>query len=127
AEVAVREHVRAVCERDRSLRALLDEEDADAALADLLERAEDDVDQLRREPERRLVEQEDARAGRERARDRELLLLAAGERPRLAVAELSDDREELVDPVEVGTRAVAVAAPDQAEAEVLLDREVGVD
>ena len=46
------------------------------------------------EPQRRLVEQQHVRAGDERAGDRELLLLAAGERARRArLPELADDRE----------------------------------
>ena len=65
---------------------------------------EDDVDDRRREPERRLVEQEHVRIGDERPPDRELLLLAARERSRLAAAELGEDREELVGGVEGGRR-----------------------
>ena len=79
-DLAVRHQVGAVGERDGALRALLDQQHRDAALADLRERREDDVDDLRREAERRLVEQQDIGPGDERARDRELLLLAAGER-----------------------------------------------
>ena len=65
------------------------------------ERLEDDVDDRRREPERGLVEEEHVRARDERARDRELLLLAAGERARLPAPELLHDREQLVDRVDV--------------------------
>ena len=50
------------------------------------QRVEDGVDELRREAERRLVEEEQVGPGDERARDRELLLLAAGERAGLAAA-----------------------------------------
>ena len=46
---------------------------------DLGERVEDDVDDLRRQPQGRLVEQQHVRARDERPPDRELLLLAAGE------------------------------------------------
>ena len=55
-------------------------------VADLAERLEERLDDRRREPERRLVEQEHVGARDERARDRELLLLAAGERSRVAAA-----------------------------------------
>ena len=105
-QLAVRDHVRAVGERDRALRALLDEQHREAALADRGERVEDDVDDARREPERRLVEEQDVGLRDERARDRELLLLAARERARAPPAELVDDREQLVDALE----RVAVAA-----------------
>ena len=50
-----------------------------------VERSEDRVDQGRRQTERRLVEQEHIGRGDERAADRELLLLAAGERAGLAM------------------------------------------
>ena len=49
-------------------------------------RVEDDVDDGRRQPERGLVEQQHVGARDERARDRELLLLPAGERARVAGA-----------------------------------------
>ena len=48
-------------------------------LAQLRERLEDEVDHDRREAERRLVEQQQARPAEQRAGDRELLLLAARE------------------------------------------------
>ena len=88
-QLAVRQHVRAVGERDRALRALLDEQDGDAAVADRGQGGEDRVDHRRREPERRLVEQEHVGAGDERAADRELLLLAAGERAGRPAARLA--------------------------------------
>ena len=93
ADLAVRHQVGAVGECDGALCTLLDEQHRDAALADLRERREDDVDDLRREAERRLVEQQDVGPGDERPRDRELLLLAAGERTCPAPCELLDDRE----------------------------------
>ena len=104
-ELAVRDQVGAVGEADRALRALLDEQHRHAAAADLGERLEDDVDDLRREAERGLVEEEQPRPGDERAGDRELLLLAARERPRVPAPELAHDREQLVDRVDVGRRA----------------------
>ena len=91
------------------------------------ERPEHDVDDRRREPERRLVEQQDVGLGDQRARDRELLLLAAGECARLALAELLDDRKELVDAREDRSDAAAGAPRRQAEAKVLLDRQLGED
>ena len=93
-ELAVREHMRAVGERDGALSPLLDEEDPEAPLADRLERREHEVDDRRREPERRLVEEQDRRLRDERPRDRELLLLAPGERPGRPPAKLVDDRKE---------------------------------
>src|SRR4051812_14545357 len=54
AQLRVREHVRAVGERDGQRAALLDEEDRHAALADGAERLEERLDDGRREPERGL-------------------------------------------------------------------------
>ena len=126
-DLAVRHQVGAVGERDGALGALLDQQHRDAALADLGERREDDVDDLRREAERRLVEQQDIGPGDERARDRELLLLAAGERTRPAPRELLDDRELRVDRLDVLAGARARAPPREAEPQVLLDRQLGED
>ena len=119
-------HVRAVGERDRPLGALLDEEHGEPRLADLAERLEDDVDDLRSEAERRLVEQENVGLRDERARDRKLLLLAAGERAGVATAEFLEDREELVRLLErVAVRALAACG--EAEPEVLHHRQLTED
>ncbi len=112
---------------DGSLRALFHEQHGDAPLPNRGERAEDDVDDSRREPERRLVEEQDVGLGDERTRDRQLLLLAAREGARLARAELLDDRKELVDARENGIDAAACASRRQAEPEVLLDRQLRED
>ena len=114
-------------DRDRALRALLDEQDAEAALADRREHVEDDVDDGRREPERRLVEQQDVGLGDERAGDRELLLLAARERAGVPAAELLDDREELEDAAQRRCASPPRAARREAEAQVLLDRQLAED
>ena len=125
-QLAADEHVRAVGEGDRVERALLDEQDRDAALADPAQRLEDAVDGERRQAERRLVEEQHVRLGHQRAADRELLLLAAREVARVAAAELLQDREEVVGDLE--RVAAAVPAPGrEPEAEVLLDREPGED
>ena len=110
----------------RSLRALLDEQHGESPLADRRERVEDDVGDRRREAERRLVEEEHVGSRDERAGDRELLLLAAGA-PRLPRTELGDDREHPEHALEVLVRADLRAPPGQPEAEVLLDRQLGVD
>ena len=88
------EHVRRLRELQRDVRVLLDDEHGQALLlVQLPDDAEDLGDEQRREAERRLVEQEQARALHERAREREHLLLAAAERAGLLVAPLLEPRE----------------------------------
>src|SRR5919206_4074629 len=72
--------VRAVADAKGLVDVLLDEQDRHALLlAEPDDQVEDEPDELRREAERRLVEEEEPRGGHERPRDRELLLLAARE------------------------------------------------
>ena len=124
-QLSVGEHVRAIGQRDRALRPLLDEQDRDAAVADLAERGEDRIDHRRRETERRLVEQEHVRGGDERAADRELLLLTARERSRLAAAEVGEHRKEVVGD---GQRLRAVRPPGrESQTEVLLHGQLAED
>ena len=59
---------------------LLDEQDRRALLVDLGDDREDLGDEHRREPHRRLVEQQHPRLGHQGAPDRQHLLLAAGQR-----------------------------------------------
>ena len=100
---------------------------ASAAVADRGERVEDDVDDARREPERRLVEEQHVGLRDQRAGDRELLLLAAGERARVRRAELARRREERVGALERGGGAGLRAPAGEAEPEVLLDGELAED
>ncbi len=99
------EDVRSVRERDGSQAVLLDEQDGDPFAPDLVDRLEDAVDQLRREPERRLVEQEQARTCDQRTRDRELLLLPAREDVRRRAERAPQHRESVQDVLRAG-RAV---------------------
>ncbi len=127
AQLAVRHHVGPVGERDRALRALLDEQHGDAAVADLQEHVEDDVDDRGSEPERRLVQEQDVGRGDERTRDRKLLLLTAGERARLPPPRVDDHWEQLPQPLEVGRLALAAVPADESEPQVLLDGQLGED
>ena len=70
-------------------------------LPQLLHELEDPRDDLRRESERGLVEEQQLRPRHERACDGELLLLAAREQAGEPVAELSEHREEADDPLPV--------------------------
>src|SRR5262249_8344115 len=122
-ELAVREDVRPVGELRRERGALLDEEDRDAALTDLGEGGEYDLDDRRRKAERRLVEQQQVGPRDDRPGDRGLLLLPAGEVAGAPPSELGDDREQLVDPLEVALEPCALASRGEPESQVLLDGE----
>jgi hypothetical protein len=63
--------------RERHVGVLLDQEDGGAIAIELADDGEDLGDDERREPERRLVHEQDARPRHQRARDRQHLLLAA--------------------------------------------------
>jgi hypothetical protein len=120
AQLAVRQHMRASCERDRPLGTLLDEENCNAAVPDLRQRLEDLIDECGSKTERRLVQEEDRGLGDERTSDRELLLLPARQDARLAAPIFAQDREQLVG---LGERAsVPAAAGGEAEPKILLDR-----
>src|SRR5262249_29950663 len=73
-------HVAAVGDLQRLARVLLDEEDRLALLLQLAQGQEYLRDELGREPQRRLVEQEQRGARHQRASDRQHLLLAAAQR-----------------------------------------------
>src|SRR3954447_21688814 len=107
-EVARREDIAAVCDGQRHVRVLLDDEHRDTGLVHLLDDLELAVDENRREPHRRFVHQEQLRLRHQRASHRDHLLLAAGHRPRELRATLVEQREELVHAVEVLLRTAAV-------------------
>src|SRR5258708_17203647 len=87
--------IAAMGEAERVVRVLLDQEHRDLLLlVDLADHLEDLLDDERREAERRLVEQQEARAAHQRAADRQHLLLAARERAAaLAPAPLAAGKE----------------------------------
>src|SRR5919205_4366977 len=86
--------VRAVADAERLVDVLLDEQDRHALLvAEPDDQVEDEPDELRREAERRLVEEEQPGRRHERPRDRELLLLAARERGSRQAQALAEHRE----------------------------------
>ena len=73
----------------------------------------------------RLIEQKDFRFGGKRARDRELLLLPAGEHAAAAVEIMDQIGEQLGH--ETGDRALAVSARKGAHQDIFADRKVGDD
>src|SRR5947207_432981 len=108
------------CDPADDAEVLLDEHDR-RELGGALEHPGDLGDEQRREALRRLVDQEQRVAVQERARDRDHLLLAAGERPGPLLAALLELGEELVD------EAVARLGGALGEAEVLGHGEPGKD
>ena len=60
---------------------LLDEQNGDAVGVDARDQRKQFLDQQRRQPERRLIENEQPRLGHQAAADGEHLLFAAGQRP----------------------------------------------
>ena len=90
---------------------------------DLLDDLGDLVDDLRREPQRRLVEQQQLRAGHQRAADRDHLLLAAGEQPGGLGAPLAQAREQVEHGLELAPALRAAGQRHAARAQVLLDRQ----
>src|ERR1043165_1159229 len=76
-DAAVFDDVAAVGDGEAVDDVLLDDEDGDAALADVLDAGEDLLGDLGGQAEGRFVEEEEARGGHEAARDGDHLLLAA--------------------------------------------------
>src|SRR5918911_688625 len=116
--------VGAVGDAKRLVDVLLDEQDRHALLvAQPDDQVEDEPDELRREAERRLVEEQQPRPGHERPRDRELLLLAARERGGRQAQPLAERREELEQALAVSVVGPAAARGGGAEPQVLRHRE----
>ena len=87
------QHIGAIRDRERHDGGLIDQQDGHALVAQRGEQIVKPFDQLRREAERGLVEHQHARARHQAARDREHLLLAAGQQPRALVAPRAQLRE----------------------------------
>ena len=112
------EHVAAVGDLEREVHVLLDEQHGAAALLrELPHDRQQPLDDHGRQPEAQLVEQQQLRAARERPRDGEHLLLAAGQQARAPALQVAEVREVLV-----RDRLVEVLAR-WPEAEVLRDRQ----
>jgi hypothetical protein len=75
--------------------------------------------ELRRQSQRRLVEEEDARPGNQRAPDGHHLLLATGQGPAIPLAEGLQRREQVVDVVD-GKALASPCARQRSQLEVLV-------
>jgi hypothetical protein len=106
----------AVGDVERELYVLLDEQDAGAGVGGVgAHDREHALDDHRRKAEAELVDEEQSWSARERAREGEHLLLAAGEQPGAAVTQFAQRREVAVGVV--GVQALAA----MSEAKVLAD------
>src|SRR5439155_16115358 len=94
-DAAVFDDVAAVGDGEAVDDVLLDDEDRDAAAADVLNAGEDFFGDLGGEAEGGLVEEEEARGGHEAARDGDHLLLAAREGAGELAAAFFEAREEV--------------------------------
>src|SRR5579864_4905071 len=94
---AMLHHVMPVGDGGSEAEVLLDQQDREALLLQRADRAADLLHDDRRKTLRRLVEQQQARAGAQDAPDREHLLLAAGQFRALALPALGEVREQRVD------------------------------
>ena len=93
---------------------LFDQEDRQPLRVDLAQRAEDALHDDRRQTHRRLVKQQQARPGQQRAADREHLLLAARQVAGQAADALVQAREQRQHPLEIagdGSAAGPVSRP----------------
>src|SRR5262249_32739898 len=101
---------------------LLDQEHRDALCVDCGHDLEDLVDDLRRQAERGLVEEQEPRRRHQRAPDGDDLLLTAGERAGELASALAQDGEGRVDALEALGAPRARRRRVAADLEILLDR-----
>jgi hypothetical protein len=120
------QHVRQVRHPQRQRGVLLGQQHRRALPVDLRDHLADPVHQLRRQTQRRLVQQEQPRAGHQRPADREQLLLAAGQQPGPLVTALPQHRQQVVDPI-AGRPAGPPRHGQTARAQVLLHGQAGED
>ena len=121
------EHVGAVRDLQRAGHVLLDQDQCGALPVDLPQGLADPRHELRREAERRLVEQQQLRLAHERPPDGQHLLLAPRQQRAALGAPLLQAREQLVDARAGPGARGAVADGQGARAQVLVDREVSED
>src|SRR5262249_31624058 len=113
------QHISAIGDCQGHGRVLLHHEDRDPALADTQDLLELLLDQDRREAHRGFVHAQEARAGHQRPRHRQHLLLAARERAAALPLPLAEPGKKLRNPLEVLGDALFVGPRERAEHQVL--------
>ena len=121
ARPALHHHAAAVGDGQRRAHVLLDEHQGDAERARIAQAGQDHLHQSRRQPRRRLVEQEHARRGEERPGQREHLPLAAREPPRDETAGRGQIGEQLVHGGDARGALCARSSAAAASVQVILD------
>src|SRR6266545_5673375 len=124
---ALPQHVAAAAQVEAQLDVLLDDHHGRSALPDAQEHVEDAADGDGAQSETRLVQQQDLGLRHEPARNDDHLLLAPGERARLAQPEPVEERERVVHLAQLRAARLAAAKAEATEQQVLLDGEVGED
>ncbi len=119
------QHIGAIGDAERLEHVLLDQQNGGAVVAHLGDDVEHVVDDGRRQPERRLVEQHDAWPRHQRPSDRHHLLLAARQLAGRLATLVAQDRKQVVDPLQRLRSRRARRGQIAAEFEVLLDRHLG--
>src|SRR5262245_55617351 len=122
-DAAVLHHVVAIGNGRGEAKVLLDEEHGEPLALEPPQGDPDLLDDDRRQPFRRLVEQQEPRAGAEDPADRQHLLLAARQGCSSGAETLAEVREELVD----RRKAEPAWADHRRQQQVLLDREARED
>src|SRR4029453_5294807 len=119
------QHVGVVGDFQRLGGVLLDHEDRLAEPAQILDDAEDLLEDEGRQAERRLVEQDEPRLEEQRPRPLQHLLLAAKKSAGPAPPRLAQDRKRLVEPLDLGLQLGRARPRVGPEPEVLLDGHQG--
>src|SRR5467141_1318477 len=120
-------HIPAIGKLQREVRILLDQQHRDPGVAEHLHRAHHLRYQQRREPQRRLIQQQELRPGHHGAAEGEHLLLAAGQRARRLLAALAQERKALHGLGKAPLHFLAVPQQISRGEQVLLDRELRED
>ncbi len=124
--MAVFQHVAAVGELERLVGVLLHQEHRHAILAQLFDDFEDLLNDDRRQPQRRLVEQQQLGLAHQRAGDGEHLLFATGHGAAALLVAFLQAWEEFEHMVEL-LLEVRLAGEETAHGEVFLHRQPGED
>ena len=124
--MTVFQYVAAIGQLQRLVGVLLNQEDRHPLLAQLLDGIENLLNDNRRQPQRRFIQQQQARLAHQSATDRQHLLLAAGHGAGALNTAFMQTREQLIHPFDAGMKLVAVGKKT-AHRQVLFHRHARKD